>query len=134
MKLTKKNVFWISASYIIYFLLLLLVSSQCGSLCRIRKDDLFGLVLFLFSPLAPAFLFSLITYKMREEVFHSWLRFAYVWVPVSIFLVLVTPNGQSGGYMPSLIDKQVIVVFTSFLFVAISLILITYKSIRLKGK
>ncbi|MCX6735762.1 MAG: hypothetical protein NTZ13_01640 [Candidatus Parcubacteria bacterium] len=85
---------------------------------------------YIFAPLAPVFLFSLITYPLREETFRSWLHFAKWWVPMSVLLVLITPDGQGGGYMPSLIDKQVVAFLTSAIFTLISLIIVIYKSIR----
>ena len=81
-------------------------------------------------PFWPITVFSLITYPLREETFQSWLHFAKWFVPLSILLVLLTPDGQSGGYMPSLIDKQVIAFLTSALFTLVSLIIIIYKSIK----
>jgi len=42
--------------------------------------------------------FSLITYKMREEVFQSWWRFARWFVPVIMLVTfLVNSQGRSGG-------------------------------------
>ena len=35
----------------------------------------------------PAFVFSIITYFLREEVFRAWLRFAYWWIPVSLVFI-----------------------------------------------
>lgn len=44
----------------------------------------------------PVFFFSLITYKMQDEVFRSWWGFARWFVPV-IVLVTLFQNMQSGG-------------------------------------
>jgi len=135
MKLTKKKVLLISSSYIVYFCLLLLVSWQCNAKwCQIRDDDFFGLVIYIFAPLAPLFLFSLITYFLREEVFQAWLRFVKWWIPLSILLVLIMPDGQGGGYMPSLIDKQTIAFLMSSIFIFVSTVKIISKSIELRKK
>jgi len=135
MKLTKKKVFWISlvGGFIFAFLLFFVLNDYCGlykDLCRSLYD---GTASFLFIfPLI--FLFSLITYPLRDEVFQSWLRFAKWWIPLSILLVLVMPDGQGGGYMPSLIDKQTIAFLMSSIFILVSTIKIISKSIELRGK
>ena len=73
-----------------------------------------------------SFLFSLITYKMRDEVSRAWIGFAKWWVPAQILLVLLTPE-SSGGFFVSLVDKQLVAILLSALFVIISLLLIIYK-------
>jgi hypothetical protein len=40
---------------------------------------------------------SLITYKMRDEVFHAWWGFARWWVPVIIGVTLFLENAGGGG-------------------------------------
>ena len=72
------------------------------------------------------FLFSLITYKMRDEVSRAWITFAKWWVPAQILLVLLTPE-SSGGYFVVILDKQLVAILLSALFVLISLLLIIYK-------
>ena len=57
-------------------------------------------VYFLFT--FPLFLLSLITYKMRDEVYRAWFKFAQVWVVLSIYLVIISPE-YGGGLIP--IDK-----------------------------
>ncbi len=84
-------------------------------------------------PLLPVFLFSLITYKMRDEVFQTWIKFTKWFIPLSMFLILITPTAN-GGYFVSLWDNQMTAIFTSFLYTLLSLILIIYKSIKLRGK
>lgn len=96
---TKKNVLRISSVYIFYFAVLLLVSSTCNgsNWCSIQEDDIFGLILFSFAPLAPLFLFSVITYRMKDEVFRAWWGFARWWVPVIIVATLLLENTGDGG-------------------------------------
>lgn len=48
-----------------------------------------------FTPLF--FLFSLITYKMRDEVFRAWWGFARWWAPVIIVVTLLLENAGGGG-------------------------------------
>ena len=76
------------------------------------------------------FLFSFITHFLKEEIFHSWIKFTYVWVPLSMFLVFIIPGGGGNGAFPSLIDNQLIAILMSALFVIISLIMIVWLSIK----
>ena len=45
----------------------------------------------------PLLLLSLITYKMRDEVFRAWWRFARWFVPVIIVVTLFVQNAGGGG-------------------------------------
>ena len=87
------------------------------------------LVLF---PILPLFLFSLITYKMRDEIYQSWFRFAMWWIPLSMFSILIAPSYSSDWMFP--IDKGRVAFFSSLVFTLISLILIAYKSFSLRKK
>jgi hypothetical protein len=62
-----------------------------------RDDDVFGFVLYAFLPLAPVFIFSLITYKMRENVFRAWWNFARWFVPIIIIMTIILNNSGGGG-------------------------------------
>jgi hypothetical protein len=50
-------------------------------------------------PLFPIFIFSLITYKMRDQVFRAWWNFVRWWVPVIIVATLLLNSANSGGGM-----------------------------------
>ncbi len=82
-----------------------------------------------FAPLLVVFPFSLITYKMREEVFEAWRDFSYWWIPLSIFLVLITPEGNS---VIMSWGKEIPAIGMSALYVLISVIIIMYKYRSLK--
>lgn len=81
-------------------------------------------------PIIALFLFSLITYKMRDEVYRAWLRFAYVWVPLSIVLIFLSPQYSTDWMYP--VEKGTVAFLTSALFVIISLILIVWKSVAIR--
>lgn len=102
----KKTVFLVSlVGAVISFLTNGIVSGLTGGLTMISflcgkgnhecwsKLDATSLLFLVFFPL---FLFSLITYKMRDEVFRAWWNFARWWVPV-IILVTYLQSTQSGG-------------------------------------
>ncbi|MBI5405900.1 hypothetical protein HY972_02595 [Candidatus Kaiserbacteria bacterium] len=45
----------------------------------------------------PILIFSLITYRLKDEVFQAWWRFARWWVPVIIAVTLFLQNAGGGG-------------------------------------
>lgn len=79
----------------------------------------------------PVLFFSLITYKLRDEVFESWILFAKWWVLATIFLVLITPT-QDQSMIP--LDKEMVSFFSTGIFTLVSLALIAYKSFALRKK
>ena len=78
-------------------------------------------------PVIALFLFSLITYKMRDEVYRAWLRLVYVWIPLSMVLIFFAPQYSTDWMYP--VVKSTVAFLTSLLFVVVSLILIAWKSI-----
>lgn len=84
----------------------------------------------LFTP--PLLLLSLVTYKMRVEVFASWVKFSQWWVPLTFIAILLTPR-SSGGFI-EVAFKETLSFACAVAFLAISLILIAYKSYKLRGK
>jgi len=72
--------------------------------------------------------FSLLTYKLREEVFQAWLHFAYVWIPLSIIVTLpLSLGGGGGGFGMNLIHPEAIMMFFAGIFTLVSLIIIAWK-------
>lgn len=78
-------------------------------------------------PILPLFLFSLITYFLPLQVFRSWLRFAMVWIPLSMLLILVVPTNDV-SVIP--IDKGRVAFVTSLCFMVISFIIIAISFVR----
>lgn len=130
--LTKKNV--IITSGIVALLLALLLAFlpspyRCGVyeyLCKATG----GLVLNLFI-VFPLFLFSLVTYFMREEVFQAWIKIARWWVLASILIVLVMPT-YNGPFLP--LDKGHVAVLMAALFAIASIVSILEVTVRLRSK
>jgi hypothetical protein len=75
------------------------------------------------------FLLSIISFFIREQVFKLWLKFVYVWVPLSMILVFIMPDYGS-PFMR--INKPNTSLAMSGLFLIISLVIIISKSIKLK--
>ena len=97
---TKKNVLIIgSIGTLLVLTLFSLETNSCyiSPFClKIRgffSNDMFVLV-FLTPPL---FLLSLITFRMKDEVFRAWWGFARWWVPVIIVVTLLLENAGGGG-------------------------------------
>jgi hypothetical protein len=96
--MSKKNVLIISSAYVIFFLAIFVISEYCGSTwCRVHDDDPLGIIFFLLLPLLPTFFLSLITYRMKDEVFRAWWGFARWWVPIIIVVTLLLENAGGGG-------------------------------------
>lgn len=138
MKKTKKIVLWGSFGGIMIYLSLffrrdlLSIFHQDLRYSLDNFTEIVGPFVFLFPII---FLFSLITYKMREEVFCAWFNFTKWWIPISIFLTLITPGSSGGGFgIPSIFDKEFLAFILSALFFIISLVIIVRKSLKLRGK
>lgn len=94
----KRNVLIISSAYAIFFLVIFMLGEYCDSAwCRVHDDDPLGIIFFFLLPLLPLFFLSLITYRMKEEVFQAWWGFAWWWVLVIIAVTLFLQNAGGGG-------------------------------------
>ena len=91
----------------------------------------------------PVFLFSLallflsgILVFVRDEVFGSWHKFFIIWVGISLVAFFLAPRYDIGSLSPLHIasDKETVGVWMASLFLILSLILIAWKSWRLRGK
>ena len=81
----------------------------------------------------PIFLLSLITYFLREEVFRAWLRFAYVWMPLSLVVIYLSAGWTGGGFgIPNVLDQETVAIIFSGLFIIISPLLILWKYFALR--
>ena len=93
--------------------------SQYDHGCR----EFFDSISFSFLPFFLFLLFSLITYRMKEEVFQRWIRFAIWYIPLLIIGYFIYPQG--GGLMASSFDA-----FVFILFISIFVITSTVKIVR----
>lgn len=124
--ISKKSILWISLGYIASFILLLLISELCNkNWCDIQEDGLLISILYLFFPLAPIFIFSLITYRMHNSVFRAWRNFAVWFVPIILMatLFLQTRKGGGGGWgISSGMDEFIILGLLYIIYIATSII------------
>lgn len=124
--MTKKIVLIASATYVIFFIAIFLVGEYCNSTwCRVRDDDPLGLIFFIFLPLLPIFILSLITYKMRDEVFRAWWNFARWWVWVIVVSTFLLENASGGGTLG--MNKD----FTAFILIILYSILVIASLVKI---
>ena len=93
-KLTKKTVLLGSAAGVLIAVVLARTLSHTSmSICpyEITIDCsilLFTLELFVFIPI---FIFILVTYKIKEEIFTSWRKFSFIYLFIYLFTVFISP-------------------------------------------
>ena len=85
--------------------------------CR-DKNDSISLFFVIF---IPVLVFSLVTYLMNDKVFRAWRNFALVWVPLTVFLVVMTPD-TSGSIVA--FGKETVAMILSIVFSALSIAII----------
>ena len=140
--LTKKNVLKISISYLLFLLVSIVfawvVSCPMGRLCNNTISSLLGNLIVAFSPLLLVSPFSLITYKMRDEVFEYWRNFSIWSIPALVLVTFLLSGGGGGGigiggavggwFAMTLIGTLIVI------YLVTSVILIVKKHSELKGK
>jgi len=85
----------------------------------------------LLIPVFPVALFSLVTYKMREEIFTAWINFAKWWIPLTIFFTLIAP-ASDGSFLP--VTKGGVAFVMTAVFTAVSFCVIVAMGTRKKTK
>lgn len=99
--------------------------------CRKTADS----VQTIFSIFLLLSLFSLITYKMQEEVFQAWWRFARWFVPIIIIVtyLLNTSHEQSGfgGVAQGAFDFLILIVlYIIFIITSLVRIILAYRRVK----
>jgi hypothetical protein len=96
---TKKNVLFVGIFGVLFIGFLFILDSHvcyinetCKTVRRAFNQDIFTII--FITP--PLFLLSLITYRLKEEVFRAWWNFARWFVPVVIVASFFL-NGAGGG-------------------------------------
>ena len=125
--MTKRNVFFVGlvGTLLILFLFSLETIScysniSCLEFRRFFNRQLTFIPPYLFFLPIPIFTLSLITYRMKDEVFHAWWGFARWWAPVIIAVTLLLENAGGGGTLG--MNKD----FTAFILIILySILLIT---------
>ncbi len=135
--ITKKNLIFLSGGISTFLLVVNYIGTYriCdffflggheGNCPSILADTLIS-----FFPVMPLFVLSLIAYSLREETFRAWLKFTYVWIPLTMLLVLTAPE-YGNAFLP--IEKGTVSFFFSLLYVIISLGILITMSLKAKKK
>ncbi len=134
--LTKKNILWISGigGGLAIIFLFPTESGICGRdnySCRQTANAL----LMFFGIFFPLFLFSLITYKMKDEVFESWIFFAKWFVPLLVAATLFFqgggPSGGFGGAVSDWFDAMILgALYVIFIVTSLIKIISTFLKTR----
>ncbi|MFA6184476.1 MAG: hypothetical protein WC682_05280 [Parcubacteria group bacterium] len=74
---------------------------------------------------------SIILFFLRHDFYNVWKKFAKIFLPIAIILILITPT-QYGGFVG--IDKEMATWGLASLFLISSLGIIIWKSIQLRKK
>lgn len=129
----KKLIFWTS----LLFSLIILVIDYLGTY-KVCGDNGYGTcvdnlanIIILSLIIFPVFLVSAITYFLKDRVFLAWLKFSSIWIPLQVILSLLTPRYGGAGIIS--IDRGAVSFVLSALYLIISLVLIAYKSWKLRG-
>ncbi|MCK9351202.1 MAG: hypothetical protein WCT49_00895 [Candidatus Paceibacterota bacterium] len=78
--------------------------------------------------------FLVALYFLKEAIFLSWRKFAVWYLPIVLAFTFLI-GGGSNGFNPGYgFDTESLTFFFSGLFALVSVILIIYKSIKLRGK
>ncbi|MHB1163296.1 MAG: hypothetical protein ACYCZZ_02105 [Minisyncoccota bacterium] len=76
-------------------------------------------------------LFSLLTYRMKDEVFRTWLHFAYWWVPILIAVTYFSSinfgTRTGGAYGFGGVGQWLLLELLYGIFIFVSLLIIVWK-------
>lgn len=73
---------------------------------------------------------------LKENVYLSWRKFALFYIPIAAFFISLSPESSGNGFFTVSLGftREVAAMTFSGLFLIISLILIGYKSLKLRQK
>lgn len=137
--LTKKKILImgaaLSASTLIINFIQKYFGMSFGSDCQFENPPLIDCVSamlgFYFLISIPIFLFSLITLKLKEEVFLAWRKFSFIYVFVYVFIISIAPWGYD-AYIS--VAKEIMAMIFGGIYILLSLAIIAYKSYLLREK
>ncbi len=94
-----------------------------------KCHDLSYLLLIYTLSFIPFFIYSLITYKLKESTFDFWKKFSILWIALSLLVITFLPTSTHGmDYFP--IVKGTVILFLTIVYSITSLLLIIYKSFK----
>lgn len=98
--------------------------------CLDKSSQITGKPLFFTS--VAILVASLFLFFVHDIVFKKWLRFAMVWILLTIVFVMLAPV-STGGFINFGPTKELVSIWMGVLFVIISLVLIIWQSVK-EGK
>jgi hypothetical protein len=98
------------------------------SICS-EYSNIFGEEILIFIPIL---ILSLITYKMRDEIFGLWSKFTYIWLPLTLILVSIAPEYMN-SWLP-IYEKGFVSFIMSAIYLLASCVIIVVKYISLKKR
>jgi len=106
-------------------------TQYCGKSVSDFVPEILMLIGFFVS--LPIFFLSLLTYRMKEEVFHAWWNFARWWVPIMVIAVLLALD-RSDSFLPPLFSKVNVGLLFGGVFIVVSLAKIVRAYARTKWR
>jgi len=97
--MTKRNVLFLGIIGSVLSLVPVIINqiSSCYQKNWFFCRDSYEIIAVSLLPLLPLFLLSLITYRMRDDVFRAWWGFARWWVLVIVAATFFLENAGGGG-------------------------------------
>lgn len=128
--MTKKNILIISSFLTVaLFVIETNMRSINSILCsnsHYKCIDLVGDIWVAALIIIPVIPFSIITYKMRDEIFRSWIRFSYWWIPLSFLTVLFSSSSKPANII-GISDQAFFSVLTWGFYIIISTAIISWR-------
>jgi len=133
MLFARKNILWTTGLVSLFLILIDFIGTDklCGGNANtICMGYLYDITWTLF-PLIAVFILSCSLLFLREDIFRTWLKFAIVWVPLTMLCTLAAPE-----YSMSLVPvvKSSVSFLMSAAFFVLSLGIIFARTLQLRGK
>jgi hypothetical protein len=133
--ITKNVILTVSLSYLVYFILYLILlnichrrTSFCGLVLSLAEGINFLLLIGL--PLLVVLPLSLLTYKMDNRIFETWKKFTLFVIPIISLITLWLGMQSGGGFGGGVIVFLVVSLGVVFFFVSLGIILVKWLLVR----
>lgn len=101
-------------------------SYACLKIARFWAEALFP------SSISLSLIFLILLFT-KEAVFNSWKKFGVWYIPLAALLIFITPSSSGGSFGFSMgIDREGVTMFTSAIFLIVSILIIIVKSWKLR--
>jgi len=105
---------------------------------KFKAFKMVSAVILFFSPIIMlGALLTLLRHKSKES-FDLWRNFTVFWIPLSVLLIVISPAQSDcffgSGFICNGFDREGMIWFTAGIFFIVSLIIISVKSWKLRGK